>query len=30
MHPPINILIDFNEFTQKHETLQDITLKGLL
>jgi hypothetical protein len=30
MHPPINILIDFNEFIQKDETLQDINLKGLL
>jgi hypothetical protein len=30
MHPPINILIDYNEFIQKHETLQDINIKGLL
>jgi hypothetical protein len=30
MHPPINILINFNEFKQKYETLQDITLRGLL
>jgi hypothetical protein len=30
MHPPVNILIDFNEFIQKHKSLQDINLKGLL
>jgi hypothetical protein len=29
MHPPINVLIDFNEVIQNHETLQDITFKGL-
>jgi hypothetical protein len=29
MHPPINVLIDFNEFIQKHEMLQDLNLKGL-
>jgi hypothetical protein len=29
MHPPINVLIDFNEFILKNETLQDINLKGL-
>jgi hypothetical protein len=30
MHPPINVLINFNEFIQKHEMLQNINLKGLL
>lgn len=29
MHPPINFLINFNEFIQKHEILQNINLKGL-
>jgi ATP-dependent exoDNAse (exonuclease V) alpha subunit len=29
MHLPINVLIDFNEIIQNHETLQDITLEGL-
>jgi hypothetical protein len=29
MHPPINVLINFNEFIQKHEMLQNINLKGL-
>jgi hypothetical protein len=30
MRPPINVPIDFNEFIQKHEVLQNINLKGLL
>ncbi len=30
MHPPINVPVDFKEFIQKHEILQDINLKGLL
>jgi hypothetical protein len=29
MHPPINVLINFNEIIQKHEMLQKINLKGL-
>lgn len=29
LHPPINVLINFNEFIQKHEMLQNINLKGL-
>jgi hypothetical protein len=29
MHPPINVLINFNEFIQKYEMLQNINLKGL-
>jgi hypothetical protein len=29
MHPPTNVYVDLNEFIEKHDTLQDITLKGL-
>jgi hypothetical protein len=25
MHPPINVLINFNEFINKHKNLQNIT-----
>jgi hypothetical protein len=30
MHPPINVLINFNEFINKHKNLQNITFDGLL
>jgi hypothetical protein len=29
MHSPTNVYVDLNEFIEKHDTLQDITLKGL-
>jgi hypothetical protein len=29
MHPPTNVYVDLNEFIEKHDTLQDITLEGL-
>jgi len=30
MHPPINVLIKFNDFIKKNIKLQNIKLKGLL
>jgi hypothetical protein len=30
MHPPTNVYVDLNEFIEKHDILQSITLKGLL
>ncbi len=29
MHPPINILINFNDFIKKHFNLQNITFENL-
>jgi len=29
MYPPTNVFVDLNEFIQKHNTLQNITLQGL-
>jgi hypothetical protein len=29
MHPPMNILVNFNEFIEKNGTLQNITFQGL-
>ncbi len=29
MHPPINVLINFNDFIKKNIKLQNIKLKGL-
>jgi hypothetical protein len=29
MHPPTNVYVDLNEFIEKHDILQDITLEGL-
>jgi len=29
MHPPINVLVNFNEFANKHINLQNITFNGL-
>jgi hypothetical protein len=29
MHPPINILVNFNNFIEKHVNLQDIILENL-
>jgi hypothetical protein len=29
MHPPINILINFNDFIKKHVNLQNITFENL-
>jgi hypothetical protein len=29
MHPPINVLVNFNEFVNTHINLQNITFNGL-